>query len=184
MVGTLLTLKPFMNKELAWLALSAFTAMLIAFYCPVSKVDLWCIPSLGIHSTPSDSPKGVGAVSVVVCIRHNQCEDIKKVLVRHMKIMTFTWYPVDFYVKIMNLGWSFVFWLFNPNSNSAFKDFSITATISNICSILVRWFSDFGGDFCEGFLLLRKLVFSCNHRFWRVKTLKPPQWYYEIKLAV
>lgn len=40
MVGTFLTSKPFMNKELAWLTLSAFSAMLIAFYCPVSEVDL------------------------------------------------------------------------------------------------------------------------------------------------
>lgn len=88
---------------------------------------------LSTHSTLSDSPTHVGTVSVVIDIRHNQCEDIKKALVRHVSL---AWYPEDFYFKIMNLEWfavSFVFWLFNPNSNHDFKDFSITATTRNIC---------------------------------------------------
>lgn len=104
---------------------------------------------LSIHSTPSDSPKDVGAVSVSICVRHYQCEDLKKALVRYMKNMSSAWYPEDIYFEIMNLEWfpCLLFWIFNLNSNSAFKHFSITPTIRNVC-----------------LFLLTNLDFSCNHR--------------------
>lgn len=98
----------------------------------------WCIPLLSIHSTPSDRTKDVGTVSVVMCIRYDQCEHIKKTLLWHKKMSLLAWYPEDFYFKIMNLEWfsmSFVSsscFFFNTNSTCVFECFTLTASTRNI----------------------------------------------------